>query len=215
MTRAQAIAAYAEYKKPSPLGPKLDIAKTHTATVPVTTHAAVITHPAENADLRSDFGPRRDPFTGSHEYHMGEDFPVTSGTEIHAPVSGAIMRAGDAGDGYGQSVLIKGSDGKFHLFAHLSALSDKLKHALHLSKKHPVFDSKASTDVVTVDADDLVGKSGSTGKSIGPHIHYGVYETEDLYGKNARPLNPVKATGAQSKLRLKQILLGLKQSAPN
>jgi len=82
--------------------------------------------------------------------HPGVDIGVPLGTPIYAPVSGTVEIAGSYG-GYGNAVAIRTADGHLILLGHLGEVHVK------------------PGQVVT--AGSLVGKSGNTGASTGPHLH--------------------------------------------
>jgi len=95
--------------------------------------------------------------------HPGIDIGVPMGTAIYAPVSGVIEVAGNYG-GYGMAVGIRTQDGHFILLGHLSEVSVRPGQ--------------------TVTPGTLVGKSGNTGVSTGPHLHV---EVRDPGGKSIDP----------------------------
>jgi murein DD-endopeptidase MepM/ murein hydrolase activator NlpD len=99
-----------------------------------------------------------DPFYSSH---TGSDFPVNVGTPVHTTLSGKVVWAGPNGP-WGNLVVIE--NGAYQVWlAHLDAISvapgDILAHG------------------------EVVGLSGTTGNSTGPHLHYGIkHKTgEDSY----------------------------------
>ncbi|WP_192401661.1 peptidoglycan DD-metalloendopeptidase family protein [Thermoanaerobacterium thermosaccharolyticum] len=113
--------------------------------------------------ITSPFGGRTDPVKGTNEYHTGVDFGVPLGTEIKAAADGVVVQAGTNG-GYGNSVSIEHGGGMETLYGHLS------KVLVSVGQK--------------VKQGDIIGLSGSTGKSTGPHLHFEVR-------KNGQPVNPM------------------------
>ena len=110
-------------------------------------------------DISSEYGVRRNPFGGySYENHEGTDFVGPYGTEILATADGVVGRAEYYG-GYGNTVTIKHGYGYETLYAHMSKL------AVEPGNK--------------VKRGDVVGYLGNTGRSSGPHLHYGVYYKGD------------------------------------
>ncbi len=92
--------------------------------------------------------------------HNGVDFKASIGTPIKAMAGGTIMGTGDTdltcpGASYGRWVLIKHDNGLSSIYAHLSLI-------------------KVSQGQ-TISAGQVIGYSGSTGYSTGPHLHIGVY----------------------------------------
>lgn len=86
----------------------------------------------------------------SKGYHTGVDFAVPTGTPVYAAADGKIVNA-NWGKSYGTQA-VQSVQGGFVIYAHLSSLAVK-----------PGQDVKKG---------DLIGKSGNTGNSTGPHLHF-------------------------------------------
>ncbi|MFE5940903.1 transglycosylase family protein, partial [Streptomyces sp. NPDC056470] len=86
-------------------------------------------------------------------FHTGVDFAVPTGTAVWSVAPGTVVSAGWEG-AYGNAVLIRHDDGMHSLYAHLSSVSI------------------AGGEEVT--AGKMIGFSGSTGNSTGPHLHFEV-----------------------------------------
>lgn len=98
-------------------------------------------------------------------FHNGTDFGLPTGTPILSALGGVVEDSGntDAFPGcysYGKWVLVKHSNGLSTLYAHLS-----------LIKVNP--GNQVGTG-------SLLGYSGSTGYSTGPHLHFTVYLTKGV-----------------------------------
>lgn len=87
-------------------------------------------------------------------FHTGVDFAAPTGRELIAVVNG-IVRLGSDGI-FGLYVIIEGEDGRNYQYAHLS------RYAVSNGQK--------------VVQGQLVGYVGDTGRSTGPHLHFGVQE---------------------------------------
>jgi murein DD-endopeptidase MepM/ murein hydrolase activator NlpD len=122
-------------------------------------------------NLTSNFGPRKDPFTGATAVHAGIDFRGTIGTPIKAAAAGRVITA-DVTGGYGNLVEVEHSSGVVTRYAHLSAFN--------------------VSPGQTVTPGTVVGLLGSTGRSTGPHLHY---ETR-MNGSAVDPMRFLQA-GAQ------------------
>ena len=110
-------------------------------------------------DISSEFGIRRNPFGGySYETHEGTDFVGPYGMPIVATADGIVGRAEYYG-GYGKTVTIKHGYGYETLYAHMSEI--------------------AAESGARVKRGDVIGYLGNTGRSTGPHLHYGVYYKGD------------------------------------
>ncbi|MFD9334324.1 transglycosylase family protein [Streptomyces sp. NPDC060028] len=109
----------------------------------------------------------------SSGYHTGVDFPVATGTTVKAVGSGEVVSAGWAG-AYGYQVVIRHGDGRYSQYAHLSALGVKAG-------------SKVS-------GGQRIGRSGSTGNTTGPHLHFEM-RTGPGYGTDIDPLKYLRGHG--------------------
>lgn len=113
--------------------------------------------------ISSGFGPRPNPFSGrGSEFHNGLDFRGSIGDPIIATANGKVEFAGTM-NGYGQVVRLRHGHGYSTVYGHLSAIDVRVGQQ--------------------IEAGDLVGKLGSTGRSTGPHLHYEVR-------LNDEPLDP-------------------------
>jgi murein DD-endopeptidase MepM/ murein hydrolase activator NlpD len=109
----------------------------------------------------------------SSGYHTGIDFPVATGTSVKAVASGKVVSAGWAG-AYGYEIVIRHSDGKYSQYAHLSSL--------HVREGQQVGSGQR------------IARSGSTGNSTGPHLHFEI-RTGPGYGSDIDPLAYLRAGG--------------------
>ncbi|WP_455359651.1 transglycosylase family protein [Streptomyces sp. SYSU K21746] len=109
----------------------------------------------------------------SSGYHTGVDFPVPTGTTVRAVAAGEVVSAGWAG-AYGYQVVVRHGDGKYSQYAHLSALTVR--------------------DGQKVGGGQRIGRSGSTGNSTGPHLHFEV-RTGPGYGSDIDPVAYLRALG--------------------
>ncbi|MGW6538659.1 transglycosylase family protein [Streptomyces sp. NPDC055051] len=109
----------------------------------------------------------------SSGYHTGVDFPVPTGTSVRSVSDGRIVSAGWAG-AYGYQIVVRHDDGRYSQYAHLSALSVR--------------------EGQRVTGGQRIGRSGSTGNSSGPHLHFEV-RTGPGYGSDIDPLAYLRARG--------------------
>lgn len=96
------------------------------------------------------------------QFHKGLDIAVAYGSDVRCAASGTVIFAGQKG-GYGNCVIISHGNGLDTLYGHLSEILVK------------------ANDVVKVN--QVLAKSGNSGRSTGPHLHYEVH-------KNNKPVNP-------------------------
>ncbi|MGK5532246.1 transglycosylase family protein [Streptomyces sp. URMC 129] len=106
-------------------------------------------------------------------YHTGVDFPVPTGTSVKSVTDGQVVSAGWSGS-FGYEVIVKHADGRYSEYAHLSAIS--------VSEGQPVV------------AGQQVGRSGSTGNSTGPHLHFEI-RTGEAFGTDIDPLAYLRQNG--------------------
>ncbi|MDO8510173.1 MAG: M23 family metallopeptidase, partial [bacterium] len=97
--------------------------------------------------------------------HNGVDFRAAVGTRVLAALEGTVLAVGDTdlvcpGASYGKWVLIEHPNGLSSLYAHLSLIK--------------------ATQSQNVATGDIVGYSGSTGYSTGPHLHFTVYASQGV-----------------------------------
>ena len=107
----------------------------------------------EAVKFSSGFGWRRDPFTGMAGFHSGVDIRMAYGLDVRAVDEGQVRFAGEQG-GYGTMVAIVHGDGRETRYAHLAE-----------SLVQP-------GDIVQ--AGQVLGRSGSSGRATGPHLHFEV-----------------------------------------
>ena len=121
--------------------------------------------PAGNSSLISSyFGHRESPGGIGSTYHEGIDIAVGTGTTVRAADGGTVEIAGWYG-GYGILVTVNHGNGMTTYYGHNSSVL--VSNGQKVSKG------------------DAIARSGSTGNSTGPHVHFGVY----VNGVAKNPLN--------------------------
>ena len=103
--------------------------------------------------LTAGYGARSDPFTGQQEFHTGIDISTPSGNRIVAPAAGIVVKVGWE-NGYGKTVQVAHGFGINTFYAHL--------------------ETARVLEGQRVKRGDLLGLTGSSGRSTGPHLHYEV-----------------------------------------
>lgn len=110
--------------------------------------------------------------------HSGQDFAVPSGTDVVAAHGGTVVKAGGngAGDGpaYGNAVVIKHGNGTYSQYAHLSRVDVKVGQVVKTGQH--------------------IARSGNTGNSSGPHLHFEIRKTAN-YGSAVDPVAFLRAKG--------------------
>ena len=122
--------------------------------------------PTPNARISSPFGMRTDPVDKTKTaMHNGIDFAAKNGEPVQVVLPGTIKSITSEG-GFGNKVEIQHKDGSISYYAHLDKIDPSLKQG----------------DVVPEGT--LIGTVGSTGKSTGPHVEFG------LRDKSGKPIDP-------------------------
>jgi murein DD-endopeptidase MepM/ murein hydrolase activator NlpD len=115
-----------------------------------------------NGYVTSGYGNRISPFTGRLQFHAGLDIATDLGTPVVAPARGRVLFVGVNGP-LGRMVELDHGYGLRTHYAHLSKTSVRQGQ--------------------TVERGTPLGAVGSSGRSTGPHLHYGVEV-------NGRTVNP-------------------------
>lgn len=116
-----------------------------------------------NGRLTSHFGMRTHPIHHDERFHSGIDIAMPTGTPVRPFRAGVVSYSGERG-GYGQMIEVDHGDGTFSRYAHLSERLVDIGQQVNTSKP--------------------LARSGSTGTSTGPHLHFEIRE-------NGRPVNPL------------------------
>ncbi|MDR1673537.1 MAG: M23 family metallopeptidase [Bacteroidales bacterium] len=128
------------------------------------THPAI--QPVSNKDLKrmvSGYGMRFHPIYHIVRMHYGMDFTCDVGTDVYATGDGVVSDVRYSG-GFGNRIVIDHGFGYKTLYAHLSKFA--VKPGEHVRRGQ------------------LIGYSGNTGDSVGPHLHYEVHKDDE-------PVNPI------------------------
>ncbi|MDM1556257.1 MULTISPECIES: M23 family metallopeptidase [Chryseobacterium] len=96
------------------------------------------------------------------QFHKGLDIAVAFGSDVRAAAAGTVIFSGQKG-GYGNCVIVSHGNGLATLYGHLSQLVSKVNDKVKVGQ--------------------VIAKSGNSGRSTGPHLHYEVH-------KNNTPVNP-------------------------
>lgn len=112
--------------------------------------------------ITSPFGDRADPITGEKEFHSGIDIDAKENTDVLASYNGNVKFCGEDSDA-GKYIIIDHGGGVETKYCHLNQIYVKKDDA--------------------VKKGEVIAKSGNTGKSTAPHLHF-----ELLYmGENINP----------------------------
>ncbi|HSU35598.1 MAG TPA: M23 family metallopeptidase [Propionibacteriaceae bacterium] len=104
-------------------------------------------------------------------YHTGLDFRAGHGTPIRAVKAGVVLFAGNSGDWAGNHVAVRHADGKTTMSSHMSSMAVRSGQS--------------------VQAGQVIGYVGQTGRAFGAHLHFELYPAGVKYGDVYRAINPV------------------------
>lgn len=156
------------------------------------TNTSGVGFPLSRIHTISSFGRRIDPVYGGWRMHQGVDYLARHGTPVYAVSHGSVISAGWNG-GYGKCVTIKHPSGYSTLYAHLSSIG--VKNGQTVKRGH------------------IIGRVGSTGKSTGAHLHFGLIQNKKYINPNnlrmvgAEKLNPSQMERFKKQMeQIRQIL---------
>lgn len=129
----------------------------------------------------TEFAARNASVYGGRAYHPGVDFGVPRGTPIYAPLTGTVRATGntDAVPGcysWGKWTLIDHANGLSTLYAHQDVIS--------------------VTPGQKVTTGEIIGYTGNTGYSTGPHLHFTVYAKDGVSVRKFNEIKTVTSCGA-------------------
>ena len=120
--------------------------------------------PAANNVITCKWGYRTHPVTKKYKLHTGIDLRCSTGTNVYAANGGTVTTSGYS-SAWGNYIIINHGGGYTTLYAHLSRRN--------VSKGQ------------TVKQGTIIGKSGNTGYSTGPHLHFEINQN----GTSKNPLD--------------------------
>ena len=133
--------------------------------------------------LISGFGLRFHPILKYRRMHDGLDFSANLGDKIYSTGKGVVKHAGSRGT-YGNLVVIDHGYGYETYYAHLSNISKGIRPGAKVKRGQKI------------------GLAGTSGQSVGPHLHYEVHKN----GKAVDPINYLYANTSPSEyLKFKHV----------
>jgi murein DD-endopeptidase MepM/ murein hydrolase activator NlpD len=114
--------------------------------------------------ISSPFGYRENPFTNLRTFHSALDIAINKGTKVKATGDGTVADTG-YNSVFGNYIILKHTSGFQSLYGHLSQV---LVH-----------------DGSRISQGSVIGLSGNTGQSTGPHLHFSIF-------KNGQAIDPRK-----------------------
>ena len=136
---------------------------------------AFLKSPLKFARVSSRYGKRVHPILGFDKMHNGVDFAAPIGTPVWAPADGLVVFAGWHRQS-GRCIRLRHANGYETFFAHLSRIDRSVRARVRVEQKQ------------------IIGKVGNSGRSTGPHLHYGMklrYRHINPLGLRFPPADPV------------------------
>ncbi|WP_162687770.1 M23 family metallopeptidase [Bradymonas sediminis] len=122
--------------------------------------------PLASVRVTSSYGRRFHPVLKKGKMHNGVDYGAPIGTKIRAVADGKVVYAGYKGAN-GNLIVLSHANGYRTIYAHLSKINKQVRPGKRVSKKQ------------------IIGRVGNTGRSTGPHLHFGMKH-------NGRYIDPSK-----------------------
>jgi murein DD-endopeptidase MepM/ murein hydrolase activator NlpD len=153
------------------------VVKSRTRVVRERSRNSSFSMPVRGLRLTSRFTYKRwHPILHKYRPHLGVDWGGKRGTPIYAARSGKVVYSGWM-RGYGKVVKISHPGGFVSLYAHMSRIYVKRGRYVKRGEK--------------------IGSVGSTGRSTGPHLHFGLYRR----GRAVNPLKYINKKGTRYRTR--------------
>lgn len=113
----------------------------------------------------------------SNHFHMGWDFSTRGKINypVYAIADGYVSRIKVSATGYGKAVYISYPDNKLSVHAHLTSYTGAIAEAVkkeQYAKQLFAIELFPSKNEIKVKKGEVIGYSGNTGGSTGPHLHF-------------------------------------------
>ena len=146
--------------------------------------------------LSANFG---EPRTG--HFHSGVDFKTegVTGKTVHAVAEGHIYRLVVGPTGFGKAVYIKHNNGLSTVYGHLSRFNREIEEYVRdqqYARESFSVNLFPGTGKFIIKEGDIIGYSGNSGSSMGPHLHFEVRRSD-----SEKPLDPVQFFNIEDNIR--------------
>ncbi|MEA1886735.1 MAG: M23 family metallopeptidase [Bacteroidota bacterium] len=146
--------------------------------------------------LSANFG---EPRTG--HFHSGVDFKTEgiTGKNVYAVAKGYIYRIVVSPTGFGKAVYIRHTNGLSTVYGHLSRFTPEIEDYVRenqYARKNFTVNLFPGTGHFPVNEGDIIGYSGNSGSSMGPHLHFEVRRSSE-----EKPLDPIQFYNIDDNIR--------------
>ena len=143
-----------------------------------------------------------------NHFHAGIDIKTkgTEGFNVYSIGDGYVSRIQITHGGYGKALYIKHDNGQSSVYAHLKKYSPKIEKIvkeIQYSNESYTFRVYPKENEIRISEKEMVGYSGNTGRSYGPHLHYELRDEKD------RPINPLEYKNDPILDTIPPVVLGL------
>ena len=126
----------------------------------------------------------------SNHFHSGLDIKTQGkeGLKVYATADAYVSRIKVSHFGYGKAIYLTHPNGYTTVYAHLQKFSSKIEKfvkSLQYEKESFEIESFPKPSELLITKGEVIGFSGNTGGSGGPHLHYEIRDNQE------RPLNPM------------------------
>ncbi len=126
----------------------------------------------------------------SNHFHSGLDMKTNGeeGLQVHASASGRVSRIKVSHGGYGKALYVAHPNGYTTVYAHLQRFAPEIEAFVkerQYAKESYEIELFPKSGTLEVKKGSVIGYSGNTGGSSGPHLHFEIRDSK------ARPMNPM------------------------
>ena len=127
----------------------------------------------------------------TNHFHAGIDIPTNkkTGYPIYACADGYVSRIKVSPWGFGKAIYLNHPNGLTTVYAHLENFNSEIQEFIRgeqYKKQKFSIDQSIEKERFKIFKGQIIGYSGSSGNSTGPHLHFEVRKT-----KNQKPINPL------------------------
>ncbi|WP_369058555.1 M23 family metallopeptidase [Caulobacter sp. 73W] len=163
--RPDADLSFISRPEPAPVS----VAKVEPAPPPPPAYSFVTPLPGQQ--VNSPFGMRQMPWEEAGRLHKGVDIAAPGGAPVLATLPGTVLRSGEDA-AYGRFIEVAHKDGLSSLYAHLGRKAKGIRKG------------------AAIEAGQVIGHVGSSGRSTGSHLHFEIRN-------DGEPVNPTFFMGKQ------------------